>query len=46
MREIVIRFALTLIGYRGTYLSFRGGQHDVAFPPSPEDQSAGPEGAL
>lgn len=38
MREVAIRFALTLIGYRGTYLSFRGGQHDVAFPPTPDDQ--------
>ena len=34
MREVAIRFVLTLIGYRGTYLSFRGGQHDVAFPPA------------
>lgn len=34
MREVAIRFVLTLIGYRGTYLSFRGGQHDVTFPPA------------
>lgn len=33
MREVAIRFVLTLIGFRGSYLSFRGGQHDVAFPP-------------
>jgi hypothetical protein len=33
MREVAIRFVLTIIGYRGTYLSFRGGQHDVTFPP-------------
>ena len=34
MREVAIRFVLTLIGYRGTYLSFRGGQHDVTFAPN------------
>lgn len=33
MREILIRFVLTAVGYSGTYLSFRGGQHDVQFPP-------------
>lgn len=33
MREIVIRFILTAVGYRGAYISFRGGQHDVALPP-------------
>lgn len=41
VREVAIRFALTVIGYRGTYLSFRGGQHDVAFPPTQKDQGAG-----
>ncbi|RAK51315.1 hypothetical protein [Phenylobacterium deserti] len=34
MREVAVRFVLTIIGYRGLYLSFRGGQQDVAFPPS------------
>lgn len=33
IRELAARFVLTAIGYRGTYLSFRGGQHDVSFPP-------------
>jgi hypothetical protein len=33
MREVAVRFVLTIIGFKGTYLSFRGGQHDVAFPP-------------
>lgn len=34
MREIVIRFILTTLAFRGRHISFRGGQHDVAFPPS------------
>jgi len=34
MREVVIRFILTTLAYRGRYISFRGGQHDVEFPPS------------
>lgn len=33
MREILIRFVLTSLRYTGDYLSFRGGQHDVVFPP-------------
>lgn len=45
MREIVIRFILTAIAYRGTYISFRGGQHDVAFPPSDASTGTGAESA-
>jgi hypothetical protein len=33
MREIIARFVFTVIGFKGIYLSFRGGQHDVTFPP-------------
>ena len=33
MREIVIRFVLTTLAYKGDYISFRGGQHNVTFPP-------------
>jgi hypothetical protein len=36
IREVAIRFVLTLIGYKGTYLSFRNGQHDVDFPHRPK----------
>lgn len=32
MREILIRFVLTTLHYEGDYLSFRGGQYDVALP--------------
>jgi hypothetical protein len=34
VRELAIRFVLTIIGFRGSYLSFRGGQYDVSFPPA------------
>lgn len=37
-RELAVRFVLTAIGYQGTYLSFRGGQHDVTFPPEPSQR--------
>lgn len=33
IRELLVRFVLTVIGYEGIYLSYRGGQHDVRFPP-------------
>lgn len=43
VRELAIRFVLTIIGFKGHYLSFRGGQHDVAFPPPPpEGQESAP----
>ena len=44
MREIVIRFVLTTLAYEGAYLSFRGGQHDVTFPPTPPTE--GEDGSL
>lgn len=33
VREIVVRFLLTAIGYRGGYFSYIGGCHDAQFPP-------------
>ena len=33
VREIVVRFLLTAIGYRGVYFSYIGGCHDAQFPP-------------
>ena len=33
VREIVVRFLLTAIGYRGGYISYIGGCHDAQFPP-------------
>lgn len=37
VREIVVRFLLTAIGYRGTYFSYIGGCHDAQFPPLASD---------
>jgi hypothetical protein len=35
-REVVVRFILTALGYKGRYISFLGGaHHDVDFPPPP-----------
>jgi hypothetical protein len=34
IREIVVRFLLTAIGYKGSYLSYHGGYHDADFPPT------------
>ena len=34
VRELVVRFVLTAIGYRGPYYSFIGGWHEVQFPPA------------
>lgn len=33
VREIVVRFLLTAIGYRGGYYSYIGGCHNAQFPP-------------
>lgn len=33
VREIVVRFLLTAIGYRGDYISYIGGYHYAKFPP-------------
>jgi hypothetical protein len=32
IREIVVRFLLTAIGYKSRYLSYLGGYHDAQFP--------------
>ena len=37
VREIVVRFLLTAIGYRGGYFSYVGGCHDAQFPPLASD---------
>jgi hypothetical protein len=36
--EVVTRFLLTAIGYRGRYYSHVGGWHDAQFPPAPAEQ--------
>ncbi|MDR3479734.1 MAG: hypothetical protein P4L91_03380 [Burkholderiaceae bacterium] len=33
IRELVVRFLFTAIGYKGPYISFVGGMHHAAFPP-------------
>lgn len=33
LRELFIRFVLAGLGFRGDYLSFRGGEHTMRFPP-------------
>lgn len=33
VREVVVRFLLTAIGYRGSYFTYIGGCHDAQFPP-------------
>ncbi|MBU5614684.1 hypothetical protein [Geomonas azotofigens] len=33
IREVVVRFVLTALGYRGRYISYYGGYHDAHFPP-------------
>ena len=33
VREIVVRIILTVLGFKGTYVSHVGGFHDVQFPP-------------
>jgi hypothetical protein len=43
VRELVARFLLTAIGYRGKYISHVGGYHLALFPPEAETSpSAGP----
>lgn len=37
IREIIVRFLLTTIGYKGRYISYIGGYHDAQFPPQPDD---------
>lgn len=39
VREIVVRFLLTAIGYRGGYFSYIGGCHDEQFPPQTRETS-------
>lgn len=40
IREIVVRFLLTAIGYKGRYLSYLGGYHDANFPPREVNEEA------
>jgi len=40
MREIVIRFFLTVIGYKGRYISYLGGYHEAQFPPQVDISNA------
>jgi hypothetical protein len=40
MREIVIRFLLSIIGYKGRYISYHGGHHDAQFPPQVDISNA------
>lgn len=37
VREVVVRFLLTAIGYRGGYISYIGGCHNALFPPQTDD---------
>lgn len=37
LRELVVRFLLTAIGYRGEYISHVGGYHFAHFPPDGEE---------
>jgi hypothetical protein len=41
VRELVVRFLLTALGYRGRYLSHVDGYHDAQFPPESEDGGDG-----
>lgn len=34
VRELVVRFLLTAVGYRGPYISYVGGFHNAQFPPT------------
>jgi hypothetical protein len=36
IREVATRFLLTVIGYKGRYISYVGGYHDASFPPRNE----------
>lgn len=38
IREIVVRFLFTAIGYKGPYISFIGGYHHTSFPPPSAEQ--------
>lgn len=40
VREIVVRFLLTAIGYKGTYFSYFGGYHEAQFPPKVDTPNA------
>ena len=34
IREIIVRIILTVLGFKGRYVSHVGGFHDVQFPPA------------
>lgn len=40
VREIVVRFLLAAIGYRGKYISYIGGCHEAQFPPPADIRGA------
>lgn len=40
IREIVVRFILTAINFKGSYCSYLGGYHITQFPPDPTDLSS------
>ncbi|MGB7510655.1 MAG: hypothetical protein WBP54_05110 [Pelodictyon phaeoclathratiforme] len=40
IREIVVRFFLTAINFKGSYCSYLGGYHITQFPPDPTDLSS------
>lgn len=46
VRELVVRFLLTAIGYRGQYLSHVGGYHFANFPPGGTEPDPSPQDAL
>jgi hypothetical protein len=45
VRELVVRFLLTAIGYRGQHISHVGGYHFAHFPPNDTDADPAPDGA-
>jgi hypothetical protein len=40
VREIIVRFLLAAIGYRGMYISYFGGYHNAQFPPQADSGDA------
>lgn len=43
IREIIVRFLLTAIGYKGRYLSYLGGYHEAQFPPQGRIPGSAPD---
>ena len=40
VRELVVRFILTAIGFKGSYFSYLGGYHEAQFPPQADVSKA------